>query len=416
MPSRKFEMDFQSLSLGGKEYSDITLEYWFDEHAELRFRFNVDLDPIEKLQVHDSLAKIVDRNVPDGISLIPIGGDSGGVLMLPTIAPVVFDFNRKICRVEAVFLNSPSSGWGRDELRFNCMGAEMRYREYSSCKEFKENKRGYARDTLATSSVLIEGLSYQTSKRDEIVREVRNFSSFLAFVRGGLCGLGNIVGRDENGEVSFAYLGFGPTDPFFVESGWCDEDLMGAVPALFDKYRQEMKDEERAGIIRRTVNFYRASNRARESSTSVALVASYAALETIVPYLLSKSELLAGLSANEVKSLPFSSKIRMASDFVASGIEPFQHCIKLSERLLSQTEMDAFELLAYFRNKTTHYKKSFRYDGMEMLEAWQATQWLCEIFIFYLLGYDGKFSDRRRYGGWKVWSEEPPFKWKLRLL
>ncbi len=42
---------------------------------------------------------------------------------------------------------------------------------------------------------------------------------------------------------------------------------------------------------------------------------------------------------------------------------------------------DAYDILALFQNRVTHYKQSFSCSGIELHEAWQASQWLCEILM-----------------------------------
>ena len=69
---------------------------------------------------------------------------------------------------------------------------------------------------------------------------------------------------------------------------------------------------------------------------------------------------------------------------------------------------DAYDILALFRNRVTHYKQSFSCSGLELHEAWQASQWLCEILIMHLIDYRGQMNDRRRYAGWRGPSVDVP--------
>jgi len=63
--------------------------------------------------------------------------------------------------------------------------------------------------------------------------------------------------------------------------------------------------------------------------------------------------------------------------------------------------LDGFELLSKFRNRIVHSEKNFNVSGIELMEVWQISQWLCELLIFHIIGYQGKMYDRRRYSGFK---------------
>lgn len=73
----------------------------------------------------------------------------------------------------------------------------------------------------------------------------------------------------------------------------------------------------------------------------------------------------------------------------------------MTKRAKADANGDPFDILALFRNRITHHKKAFSYSGVEIMEAWLLSQWLCELLVFFLLGYRGEMNDRRRYTGWR---------------
>lgn len=138
----------------------------------------------------------------------------------------------------------------------------------------------------------------------------------------------------------------------------------------------------------------------------MAIVASHAALETIVPYILETraswtNELLGGRNS-------FNSKFRAAAAFIGLIGDPLAHAPKIMQRAKSFSNADAFEMSSIFRNRIVHQGREFSYDGLELIEIWEFQQWMVEIFIFYLLGHRGTMNDRRRYTGWRGPGVEIP--------
>ena len=77
-----------------------------------------------------------------------------------------------------------------------------------------------------------------------------------------------------------------------------------------------------------------------------------------------------------------------------------RHLNRLQDRSKSYNGESAFDLIARFRNGLVHSNDSFKYDGMELLEAFQLVMWLVELHLQSLIGYRGLINDRRKLTGW----------------
>lgn len=184
-----------------------------------------------------------------------------------------------------------------------------------------------------------------------------------------------------------------------MEHNWCDQQVIQNAPEIYTLYSASVSEPENARVLIRAIDYYRAANVGRASSSEMALVASYAALETLVPFILSRK---AGWSNSLLGGpTPFADKIRAAAAFIGLTSDPLEHAPELRKRAKADANGDPFEALALFRNRITHHRREFSYSGIEIFEAWQLSQWLCELLVFYLISYRGLMSDRRRYNGWR---------------
>jgi len=203
-------------------------------------------------------------------------------------------------------------------------------------------------------------------------------------VRGAHSGIGNAIARDNEG-LAFALLGFTRSDQFDVKIGWCDIESVKQLPEIFDHYKSAVSIAEDTFPLLRTIEFYRASNTARDASLEMAVVASHAALETIVPHVLQSH---AGWSKNLLNSRgAFHDKLRAAASFVGLTTDPDEHAPEVRKRYNDFSGADAFELISIFRNRIVHQGKRFKYSGIELVEVWEMSQWLVEIFLFHFLRF-----------------------------
>ena len=208
-----------------------------------------------------------------------------------------------------------------------------------------------------------------------------------------------MVGTIKDDEISFSYIGFTKNDLFSISDGWCGIEIIPFLPEIYEQYRRAITDEHDRFAIHHAIEYYRASNVARDSSLEMALVASHAALETLVPHVLS---IQGGWSDALIKNTRrFHDKLRAAANFIRLDSDLLEHSPEVRKRAKKEGNMDAFELLSKFRNRIVHADKNFNVTGQELMEIWQFSQWLCEIIIFYLMNYRGKMYDRRRYTGFR---------------
>lgn len=101
------------------------------------------------------------------------------------------------------------------------------------------------------------------------------------------------------------------------------------------------------------------------------------------------------------RQISFHDKLRAAASFIQIDCDLLEHSPQLRIRAKADNNIDAFELVSKFRNRIVHADKGFSVTGHQLMEIFEFSQWLCEIFLFYFLDYWGEMYDRRRYTGFR---------------
>jgi hypothetical protein len=80
---------------------------------------------------------------------------------------------------------------------------------------------------------------------------------------------------------------------------------------------------------------------------------------------------------------------------------------------LGQPEVAGPELIFNVRNSLVHPPKRMEEpewpDRDELLEAWQLATWYLELVVLRLLGYEGEYLSRLRWGGWDFDTDSLPW-------
>lgn len=221
---------------------------------------------------------------------------------------------------------------------------------------------------------------------------------FMTFLNGQHCGFGNAIGRDKNGEVVSRVIGFTPHDSGKRQANWFTLSIQKNLPAIFFNFSALYRDELSGKAIRQTLEFYRASNVSRGISLEMAIIAAHSALEAIVNYIL---EHCAGWNARLMKSrdISFADKMAAAYFFYSSDVQLLALSPKLRAWSTSNNSKNGFEAISHMRNKIVHQDMKHAPSGTELHESWLLMQWLVEILIFAVMGYNGVIGDRRAYTG-----------------
>lgn len=396
-PTRAFEVSCDKLLVDDAETADVVFQANYDRHAELVLKHQQP-SSLDQVFRHPTKTMVSDPCFVENVELLATKMDATGTTYIPRLQPVLWKRAENATTAYAILVNGPSLRFANG-LCFSFENCTIECNEFDSAKERRKTPRLNKFDFVATTQLKMT--IGETGFIDPQVAQERFFrlSRFFAFLRGGACGVGNIYGLDDRSQLTFAYMGFGKSDGFHTEHTWCDEDVIRSAPDVFNLYLKATTKPELARVLRRAIDYYRAANVGRDGSPEMALVASYAGLETLVPYILSVE---AGWSNALIENrAPFADKLRAAAAFIGLTDDVFEHAPELMKRQTATPDLDPFATIALFRNRITHHKQSFLYNGREIMEAWQASQWLCELFVFYLIGYRGLMNDRRRYTGWK---------------
>jgi hypothetical protein len=102
----------------------------------------------------------------------------------------------------------------------------------------------------------------------------------------------------------------------------------------------------------------------------------------------------------ENRSIAFHDKSRTAASFIGLEDDLLRHSPELMKRCKAEQVADGFEIISRFRNRIVHQGKPFEYQGLELHDVWNISQWLFELFFFYCMGYRGQMYDRRHRTGW----------------
>jgi len=397
-PIKDFDLSCAQMMVGNRATQDVRFRARYDRHTTLYLYDDSPIEPF-KLLGSDAHAMITGPHFPEPVTLLSVSIQDDVTVYLPSRQPLLWRRDDCAQTVSAVLVNGPSLEFASGRLTFSVEDFEIDCREFKSAREFRREDRFHKDDCIATASVTMARKDGGPISSDQAFTAMCDLAQFLSFLRGGNCTIGNIRGANADHQLAFAHLGFGKVDGFRVERNWCEEQVVRDAPAIYSLFLAAMSDAENARVLRRAIDYYRTANVSRAFSPEMALVASYAALETLVPHILSgragwSNNLLGGQTA-------FADKLRAATAFVGLTTQPLEHAPDLTKRAKADANGDAFEILALFRNRITHHRKAFEYSGREIMEAWQMSQWLCELLLLYLIEHRGNMNDRRRYSGWR---------------
>jgi hypothetical protein len=223
----------------------------------------------------------------------------------------------------------------------------------------------------------------------------------MTFMKGSHCGFGNLHAFGSEGDVSYRLLGFTPNDKSVRrQTNWFDIEVQKDLPAVFSKFSLAMEHETTNQALRQTINFYRASNVSRDVSIEMAIIAAHSSLEAIVNFILASN---AGWSKSLMaeRSISFADKLRAAASFYKLDCDILEHSPNLLKLCKARSDLDAYKMVSFIRNKLVHQDNKYVPTGLELHEAWLISQWLVEVLIFGVVGYGGQMIDRRIYNGWR---------------
>ncbi len=328
--------------------------------------------------------------------------ESNGLTSLkftPKKEPILFGRLAKAIKITGVVVNGIDV-FGKT-IEFKCDNSQLRaiYRPFKSAHDFHKNKKSAQNKFVATGLLEVErfdGASIDPSVAWKVMYAI---SRCMTFAKGGKTGVGHIVGTDENQVEAYYYLGFSRFDELDADKGWFELGCLQDLPEFLSLFYSGLLNDLDGTSLLRASEFYRVSNASEKSSREIAIVASQTALEILVHHILGtrggwSNSLLEGRT-------PFHDKLRATSSLIGLATNPLEHSPKLQAKSTSFNGADGFEMLTLIRNSIVHPNTKRNFEGLALFEAWNLSQWLCELFVFSIIGYKGKMNDRRRYSGWR---------------
>jgi hypothetical protein len=322
---------------------------------------------------------------------------SGLITLSPKVEPFMFGDKIRATHAKCIVLNGPSTHFEGQALSWEAEGLNFQYSLFSGIWETLRDKEKMPLASIPTGVLTVSFGGESSFDGVDLWKIFYRASTVLTFASGGRVGVGHVEMCGEEGE-RYWMLGFSSRDRFPHENNWFDIEIVRDFPCFASAYYEFLKVEPLPFPLLNSSDFYRASNSIRKSSAAISLVASYSALEILTHHILRKD---ANWTKDLLSRAKFEDKLRAAAAFVGLDADPLEHATRLKNFLQSHNNLDGFSALAKTRNSIVHSDKSFRVDGFELLELWSMSQWLVEIFTFYLIGYKGLMADRRRLTGWR---------------
>lgn len=404
MPSKDFALVVERLEIDGESYENVSLKANYDRHLRLNIFHEMD-GIFPKIFSGNIDIRLLGKAFREPVDLLYTlittkNFRQTRMELTPSIIPVLWETGKEALFAEAVVINGPPLFFKGMKLNFDLGDFDLVLTEFPTVFDMRKTGYEIKNENVATGYVILKRKDCSPIHAVSAYEKISHFCRFLTFVRGGYCGVGNISGFNQANGMEFCYLGFTKADQFNVKKGWCGIELIPKLPDIYARYRRAVVDEDDAFTILRAIEFYRAANIARESSLEMALVASHAALESLVPHVLMER---AGWSDALIKNrqIRFHDKMRAAASFIQLDCNFLEHSPQLRKRAMADGNIDAFELVSKFRNRIVHADKGFSVTGHQLVEIFEFSQWLCEIFLFYFLDYRGEMYDRRRYTGFR---------------
>lgn len=341
-------------------------------------------------------AHLYSARLSESLELFTTGGSETGMRLIPAKRPIMIVTENDVVRMKALLVNGP-------DLNNFTVTRDVATISY----ERAHAKMGSQSPPIAvTGSVEILFDAPQATKT--ACKYLDGFVRFLTLLKGSRTGSGSVYGYSVSGETTFLRIGFTGFDEAKTPNGWFFQTLTKNVPELYSSYTDYVSSHTRP--LLKTIEYYRAANVIKDSSLEMAVIASHGALELMVHHIL---EVHGGWSKTHTskRDIKFADKSRAAFKLIRCAADPLEHSPKLQAFAKAKSDLDAFDIVSLFRNKLTHNDPKFSYEGMELYEVWSVSQWLCEMFVFYCLGYLGEATDRRRYGDWSVGPEKLKFEY-----
>ena len=170
---------------------------------------------------------------------------------------------------------------------------------------------------------------------------------------------------------------------------------------MFDVYQSKIEDPAIGRILNRAFELYRTSTTARNfSGTPTGIVLAQSLLELLCDYTLKTH---AGWTEELLNSTRgFHNKLAASAAAIGYSGILLEHAPEVTSAFAKQNckTLNDYHLLTITRNDITHVSQRVELSGFQLVQIWEASMFLAELHLFYLLDYRGQMADRRKISGW----------------
>lgn len=389
-----------SVRYGEKLISPISMKFKYDTNFDPRFegRFENKDYPVSLEAEFVSL----DGGGIDG-SFFQVSSTFGlssewSAVFSPLQEPFRWGQDENINLAEFVVLNGPNLFFKGRSLIWVCDGLKFEYSLFDGAVDLLKKPKLSEKKIIPTGTLRINQVDGNLFQAKIARNAAYEGSRLLTFLNGTGVSVGHGV-LFKDGDISSWYVGFIRCDPLNTHSNWFEIENFSDAQNYAECYSRYITNEHSSSPLLYATDFYRASNTIRDSSQEMAVIASYSALEVLVSHILREE---AGWSAGLLGSrVSMADRLRACAHFCGISDKPLSKAERVNKKLKSYSGMDDYDVLAETRNSIVHSDKKFKLEGFELHEVWLASQWLVEVFVFYLIGYRGTMNDRRPMKGWR---------------
>lgn len=324
----------------------------------------------------------------------------------PTTVPIESAPARDLAQITLALLDSPISkdfdvfGPRRDNVILRCNGFEVTITPPSIAHEQVSRRLGSSPHRLTeTVSITRPG---ELFKSREARRTLDILHDALSFAAGRWSGMTLVEGRDASDQQVWSRWGTTRMSTAPTGASWFDPEHPEWLESLCDSFRRLQSNEETWEAVRTALYWYVRSN-SLNSGVDSSLILSQCALEllswlVIVRLKRALSEEGYGQLSNAAEKLRLTLTLLDIPRHVPAGLKNLlEFCSKMKDSKMK----DLPDVVVQARNYLVHptQSRSGRRRATREWpwhELWIAAQWLLELVLLSLLGYEGNYRNRTR--------------------
>jgi len=224
---------------------------------------------------------------------------------------------------------------------------------------------------------------------------------FFRFVNGADVAFGEWSAKDQQGNLAALQPDSLRGDPPLTSQNWSSFYCANELASMFQQYRNFSDTAEVGKVLDRGFELYRTATTARVfSGTPTGIILAQSLLELLSEYVLQTH---AGWTEELLKSTRgFHNKLSASAAAIGYRGDLLEHAPDVCAAFIKQKckPLNSYHLLTMARNDITHASKRVELEGLHLVKIWEASMFLAELHLFYLLDYRGEMADRRQLTNW----------------